>query len=165
MWREYINTINIDYLYLFAVYIICFIFMCIKETEFFCFILLYILNLYFLISFLSQDKSGTMKKMSIIIGWVLLFVANTILIKTYISLHNVYASRPIDFGDIKNLEIKNNLKITLILGTISLWILYFFDFKIAFTLPVMILSSTSIYLSQLLSDKTNIISTPNNNSK
>jgi hypothetical protein len=162
MWQEYLNIKNIDYLYLSIVYLICFIFMCSKKTEYFCFILLYILNFYFLITFLSNDKSETMKKLIFIIGWILLFVANTILIRTYILLHGVYGSRQIDFGDIKNLEIKNNLKLTLIFGTISLWILYFFDFKSAFALPVIILSSVSVYLSQRLSRKTRIISTPNN---
>jgi hypothetical protein len=125
-----------------------------------------------------------------IVSWILLMVANSLLINTYRILYTQYAKveQPIDLGDPKNYITKDRLKITMICNTILLWILLIYSeyvgeksqtkpsqyvsmiykgFEInnqmVFLSAISItFSCLNIYLSDKLSKNTNKISTPFN---
>jgi hypothetical protein len=68
-------------------------------------------------------------KLIFIISWILLMVANSLLINTYRILYTKYAKleQPIDLGDSKNYDIRDRLKILMICNTILLWILIIYS--------------------------------------
>lgn len=184
-----------NYIYMFVAYIICIVFLYRANTEYLCFVLFMVLHIFTLTLFVASGIGKGMGNMItfipftifiwngqipisvvFIIGWICLLVANTNLINTYRGLHTVFGTvgKPIDLGDPKNYELKDNLKISMIICTILLWSLFTFNnidllspksknkILICVSIGTLFLSSLSVYFSQQLSNNTMTITTLSN---
>lgn len=201
---------SMKYVYMLVAYILCIVYMYYDNTEYICFILFIVLHIFLLFIFFSSGAGKSIGQMVTVlpfnfvvwdgkvplsfiflVGWALLLVANSILINTYRVLHAAFGTvgKPVDLGDPKNYILKKYLKITMIISTIFLWMLFTFNFinklprniingnqtrfdkiinqikdksLIIISINTIFFASLSIYLSQQLASKTKTITTPHN---
>ena len=199
-------TEKFQYVSIFVAYVLCCVFMYKPNTEYVCFILFLVLHIIFLILFFSSGVGmGNMVRvlpfelviwngyipisMIFIIGWILELVANSILIQTYRVLHSTFGTvgKPVDLGDPKNYNLKDNLKKTMIISTFFLSLLFTFNnnsnllivnpksridkifnqiiksknnILVIITVGTLVFSSLSVYFAQILGGNTKTIATP-----
>lgn len=202
--KSYLESMK--YIFMIVAYILCIVYMYKPNTEYMCFILFIVLHVFLLILFFGSSVKNIGSSIKIfpfdigiwngfvpikfifIIGWILLLVANSILIQTYRVLHAAFGTvgQPIDLGDSDNYLSKDNLKIFMIITTILLWILMTFNSvnvenilqktkfniflnnikqiknssSLIIAISTLLFSSLSVYLSQQLGSNTRTITTP-----
>ena len=194
---EYFTSIS-----LFVLQTVCFIFMYQKNVEFLSFILILVMHIFLLFQYLSLSRNGNIISIVpfiimgwdgkvpldilFIISWGLLLTSISFLVNTYHRLQNMYTSvgKSVNLGDKKNYKIKNNLKKSIIFGTLFLWVLFCCEtikfspisYSVRFLADAMekssnnlllsttylslITSSISVYLSNNFSNAMKIISSP-----
>lgn len=122
--------------------IICFVFMYNKNAEFLSLILLLVVHLLFLLQFVSLNQNGLYVtvlpffflgwngklplSILFIASWILLLTTFSIFINTYCRIRGVYTSigKEVHLGSRRNYKMKENVKISIICGTIFLWVLF-----------------------------------------
>jgi hypothetical protein len=170
-----------------VLYILTFVCLFKSNTEYLCSILLLILNIFYLLLFLSDvEVTSTLKlfifipieipiRFIILIIWSLLIVSNSWFINTIDKLHRKLdnTEKGMDFGSIAISEIKKYVKIFLVCSSILLVLLHVISLqnlqqyipsivrvntvKLVILAGGIMFSSLSIYLNDNLSSITNII--------
>lgn len=181
----------IRYIYILLAYFICIFYMYKPNTEYLCFILFLILHIFLLLLFLTSRNMGRFNTITLFnaelpigffftIAWILLVVANSMIIQTYRSLHIIFekVGKPVDLGDLNNVILKDYLKICMIVSTFLLLTLFTFNeinIKLMDTLSnntmnkiligvssgALLYSCLSVYIANLIGVITNTITTPN----
>lgn len=185
-----INMTRLDienYIFLVVLYILCFVYLFKVNTEYLCSILLIILNIFYLLLFLSDiEGNSNIKlflftpveiplKLIILIFWSLLIASNSWFINTLEKVHRKFSNseKGSNFGSEENYKIKDYVKILLVCGTILLLLVHLISLQIVQShipksirinsvklLVIVIglaLTSVSIYMNDKLSSNTKII--------
>lgn len=185
-----INMTRLDienYIFLVVLYILCFVYLFKVNTEYLCSILLIILNIFYLLLFLSDiEGNSNIKlflftpveiplKLIILIFWSLLIASNSWFINTLEKVHRKFSNseKGSNFGSEENYKIKDYIKILLVCGTILLLLVHLISLQIVQShipksirinsvklLVIVIglaLTSVSIYMNDKLSSNTKII--------
>lgn len=177
-----------NYGFMVVLYVLCFVYIFYPNTEYICFIILIVLNLFYLLLFYNDiDTRSSINvlsleipvKMVIILWWLSLMSSNAWLIDTYRKLRVNFEKieTGINLGERKNYVMKNQIIILLIFNIILFLFLHLLSIqyssqksvvidlipknmiKIIITLSGVVISSTLLYLNNELSTNTKIITT------
>jgi hypothetical protein len=176
-----------NYVFLVVLYILCFVYFFKVNTEYLCSILLIILNVFYLLLFLSDIEGNSNinlfiftpveipLKLIILFFWLLLIASNSWFINTLEKVHRKFSNseKGSNFGSEENYKIKDYIKILLVCGTILLLLIHLISLQVAQSyipksirmnsvkLLVIVIglvsTSISIYMNDKLSSNTNII--------
>ena len=178
-----------NYGFMLVLYVLCFVYLFYPNTEYVCIIFLMMLNIFYVPLFYADVNSQIVihsmeipMKIVIILWWLSLLVSNSWLIKIYVNLRKKigYSESGIDIGD-KNKNIKKQILILLVCDIILFIFVHLLSIewgdeskkiskpstklvsintiKIFTTLSGIAISSILLYLTDILSSHTKIITT------